>query len=79
MVKRSKRGDGDAGFAIGLALVLPIRAGLGVKGVFAQQVQVKKNFEAEIQTAIESAKTAAGFEFLGTLVRTLSVVSSPPL
>jgi len=49
---------------------LAILAGLGVNAVFAQQPPVKRNFEAEIQAAIESAKTAAGFEFLGTLVRT---------
>jgi metallo-beta-lactamase class B len=54
--------------SIGVALA--ILAGLGVNTVFAQQPPVKRNFEAEIQAAIESAKTAAGFEFLGTLVRT---------
>src|SRR6266581_5541401 len=54
--------------SIGVALA--ILAGLGVNAVFAQQPPVKRNFEAEIQAAIESAKTAAGFEFLGTLVRT---------
>ena len=40
--------------------MLAIITGLGVNSVFAQEVQVKRNFEAEIQTAIESAKTAAG-------------------
>ena len=30
----------------------------------------KRNLDAEIQAALESAKTAAGFENLGTLVRT---------
>ena len=54
--------------SIGVALA--ILADLGVNAVFAQQPPVKRNFEAEIQAAIESAKTAAGFEFLGTLVRT---------
>ena len=54
--------------SIGVALA--ILANLGVNAVFAQQPPVKRNFEAEIQAAIESAKTAAGFEFLGTLVRT---------
>ena len=38
--------------------------------MFAQQAPVKRNFEAEIQTALELAKAVAGFEFLGTLVRT---------
>ena len=54
--------------SIGVAFA--IVAGLGVNGVFAQQAPVKRNFEVEIQAALESAKTAAGFEFLGTLVRT---------
>jgi metallo-beta-lactamase class B len=53
-----------------IGLTLFIVGGPRVNDVFAQQVQDKRNFEAEIQTAIESAKTAAGFEFLGTLVRT---------
>jgi metallo-beta-lactamase class B len=45
-------------------------AGFGATNAFAQQPPVKRNFEVEIQKAIESAKTAAGFEFQGTLVRT---------
>ena len=53
-----------------IGVVLAIVAGLSVNGVFAQQSPVKRNFEAEIQAALQSAKTAAGFEFLGTLVRT---------
>ncbi len=32
----------------------------------------QKNFEAEIQTALELAKAVAGFEFLGTLVQRAS-------
>ena len=52
---------------ISVALVI---LGLGINDLFAQQPPVKRNFEAEIHKAIESAKTAAGFEFLGTLVRT---------
>ena len=36
----------------------------------AQEALSKRNFEAEVQAAIQSAKTAAGFEHLGTLVRT---------
>ena len=50
-------------------LVIAIVAAL-VGSVSAQQAPMKRNFEAEIQKALESAKTAAGFEFLGTLVRT---------
>jgi metallo-beta-lactamase class B len=37
---------------------------------FAQQSPSKRNFQAEITAALQAAKTAAGFEFLGTLVRT---------
>ena len=35
----------------------------------AQQPPTKRNYDAEIQAALESAKSAAGFEFLGTLAR----------
>ena len=45
-------------------------AGFGATNAFAQQLPAKRNFEVEIQKAIESAKSAAGFEFQGTLVRT---------
>ena len=37
---------------------------------FAQQVSEKRDYDAEIRAAVQSAKDAAGFEFLGTLVRT---------
>jgi len=53
-----------------LGVALAMVAGLGVNGVFAQQAPAKRNFEAEVQAALQSAKTAAGFEFLGTLTRT---------
>ena len=53
-----------------VGVALTIVAGLGVNGLLAQQAPVKRNFDAEIQAALESAKTAAGSEFLGTLVRT---------
>jgi len=36
----------------------------------AQTAPDKRDFDREIEAAIQSAKTAAGFEFLGTLVRT---------
>ncbi len=42
----------------------------GVGSVLAQQAPARRDFDAEIQTALQAAKTAAGFEFLGTLVRT---------
>src|SRR5258706_5408746 len=53
---------------IGFAFLVVIA--LATDGVFAQQSSTKRNFDTEIQSAVESAKTAAGFEFLGTLVRT---------
>ena len=44
-------------------------AALCATGASAQQ-GAPRNFDAEVRAAIQSAKTAAGFEFLGTLVRT---------
>src|SRR5262249_19088392 len=35
----------------------------------AQQPPAKRNYDGEIQSTLESAKSAAGFEFLGTLAR----------
>jgi metallo-beta-lactamase class B len=55
---------------ITIGTALAIVATIGVGGVFAQQTSAKRNFDAEIQAALESAKTAAGFEHLGTLVCT---------
>ena len=56
--------------ACGIGVVFTVVAGLGITGAFAQQAPGKRNFDAEIQAALQSAKTAAGFEHLGTLVRT---------
>ena len=42
----------------------------GFVGNGRAQEAAKRNFDAEIRAAIQSAKTAAGFEFLGTLTRT---------
>ena len=53
-----------------MCLALAMLTSLSVNSLFAQQAAAKRNFEAEIQAALESAKTAAGFEFQGTLVRT---------
>src|SRR5215468_6173886 len=53
-----------------VCLALAIVMGFTVNSAIAQQAPLKRNFDAEIQAALESAKTAAGFEFLGTLVRT---------
>lgn len=52
--------------AIALVVLLVLATG----EPFAQQTPTKRNFEAEINAALQAAKTAAGFEFLGTLVRT---------
>jgi metallo-beta-lactamase class B len=51
-----------------IALVFSLALGIGE--LLAQQTSAKRNFEAEINAALQAAKTAAGFEFLGTLVRT---------
>jgi metallo-beta-lactamase class B len=47
-----------------------IVVGLVVPAAFARQASEKRDYEAEIRAAVQSAKDAAGFEFLGTLVRT---------
>jgi metallo-beta-lactamase class B len=52
------------------AAVLIIAAGVPVETGLAQQPAARRDFEKEISAALSSAKTAAGFEFLGTLVRT---------
>ena len=61
-----------AGLALGLAVIVAIMT----EGVFAQQAAGKRDFEAEVEAALRSAKTAAGFEFLGTLVRICLVPQS---
>ena len=48
---------------------LAVAGGLAVCGALAQS-PAKRDFDAEAQAAVQAAKTAAGFEFLGTLVRT---------
>lgn len=52
------------------AASLAVAVGLSAIDVRAQQGGAARNFEAEIRAAQQSAKDAAGFEFLGTLVRT---------
>jgi len=52
----------------GAAVMLAV--GLAATTAVAQQPSAGRDFDAEIKTAVESAKTAAGFDFLGTLVRT---------
>jgi metallo-beta-lactamase class B len=52
---------------VGLALAALV--GLVAAGVVAQQAPARRDFEAEIRSALQSAKTAAGFDFPGTLAR----------
>ena len=53
---------------VGAALAIAV--GLAVGSAFAQQATGKRDFDAEYRAAVQSAKDAAEFEFLGTLVRT---------
>src|SRR6266480_6871986 len=46
-----------------------VAGGFAMCGALAQS-PAKRDFDAEAQAAVQAAKTAAGFEFLGTLVRT---------
>jgi metallo-beta-lactamase class B len=50
--------------------IVVLAAGLVVPSAFAQRAAVKRDFDAEIRAAVQSAKDASEFEFLGTLVRT---------
>jgi metallo-beta-lactamase class B len=50
-----------------IAMVFATLAG---SAVFALQTPARRDYESEIRAAMQSAKDAAGFEFLGTLVRT---------
>jgi len=54
--------------AIRIATALILAAGIAAPGVVAQQ-KPARDFDKEIRAAVESAKTAAGFDFLGTLAR----------
>ena len=56
----------DARLVAAIAVVAALHGG----SVLGRQAEVKRDFEAEVQAALQAAKTAAGFEFLGTLVRT---------
>jgi metallo-beta-lactamase class B len=55
-------------FKIGAFAVL-LAGALATGDALAQQRPAKRNFDADIQAALESAKSASGFEFLGTLAR----------
>ena len=52
-----------------LRVAFAILAGLVTNSTFAQ-TPARRDFEAEIRAALQSAKNAAGFDFLGTLART---------
>jgi metallo-beta-lactamase class B len=54
--------------AAGVAIAIGMVAGFAFSTVDAQQA-AKRNFDAEIRAALQSAKDAAGFEFFGTLAR----------
>jgi metallo-beta-lactamase class B len=58
------------GYVASVGVALATLAGIVADSGFAQQAPVKRDFESEIQAAVQAAKTAAEFEFLGTLVRT---------
>src|SRR5258705_11938819 len=55
---------------VNIGIVVAVVSAFAANNTSAQETRAKRNFEAEIQAAIQSAKTAAGFEHLGTLVRT---------
>jgi metallo-beta-lactamase class B len=54
---------------IRLTALLTFMVGLTITHSFGQEVNTPRDFDAEIEAALRSAKTAAGFEFLGTLNR----------
>jgi len=58
------------GYVASVGVAFAVAAGIAADNGFAQQAPVKRDFESEIQAALQAAKTAAEFEFLGTLVRT---------
>jgi len=58
------------GYVASVAAAFAVVAGIAADNGFAQQAPVKRDFESEIQAALQAAKTAAEFEFLGTLART---------
>src|SRR6187399_2250106 len=59
-----------------VAVALGVLATISTGTVSSQQPPAKRDFEVEIGKALASAKSAAGFEFLGTLVRTCLVPQS---
>lgn len=56
--------------------VLAVAMALAGSSALAQRAGVKRDFEGEIRAAVQAAKDASAFEFLGTLVRTCLVPQS---
>ena len=52
-----------------LVAVFAVLSGLSTARGVGQEVSAPRDFDAEIEAALRSAKAAAGFEFLGTLSR----------
>ncbi len=59
-----------------IVIALALATSLAAGAAHAQQLATKRDFDKEISAALASAKNAAGFEFLGTLVRTCLVPQS---
>jgi len=55
--------------AIKTGAALVVVAGCAAISAFAQTTTVARDFDSEIRASLQAAKTAAGFEFLGTLAR----------
>lgn len=53
-----------------VATAAALAVGLAATGVRAQQASGNRDYQAEIRAAVQKAKSAAEFEFLGTLART---------
>ena len=56
--------------AVRISLALALAAGFAAIHLSAQTTPAERDFDEEIRASLQSAKRAAGFEFLGTLVRT---------
>src|SRR5947207_15839746 len=70
MTVNNSRGNAMTSYKTRIAAALALVAGFAASSASAQQPATKRDFEAEIRDALQSAKTASEFEFLGTLVRT---------
>ena len=59
-----------AGINLALAVAISVASSVATITVAAQTPPAERDFDAEIRASLQAAKRAAGFEFLGTLVRT---------